>query len=132
MAALEARLARSERHSGNSSKPPSSDVVKPPRKHWKPGRPKRRKIGGQPGHARHLRTRFSPEELDRHWVWKYDECPCCGGRLVDSDQPPRVLQQIELLETPVQVEQHDSQPQWCARCEKTFVPRLVSDSLETP
>jgi transposase len=127
VAALEAQLARLQKHSGNSSKPPSSDLVKPPKKHRKPGRPKKRSIGGQPGHQRHLRTPFAPEELDRHWVWKHDECPCCGGRLVDSDQPPRVLQQVELLETPVRVEQHDSQPQWCARCEKTFVPRFPED-----
>jgi len=127
LAALQAQLAKALKHSGNSSKPPSSDIVKPPKKHRKPGRPKKRKIGGQPGHQRHLRTPFAPEELDRHWVWTYDECPCCGGQLVDSDQSPRVLQQVELLETPVRLEQHDSQPQWCSRCEKTFVPRFPED-----
>ena len=127
VAALEAQLAKAQKHSGNSSKPPSSDIVKPAKKQQKPGRPKKRKIGGQPGHQRHLRTPFSLEELDRHWVWAYSECPCCGGRLVKADAPPHILQQVELRELPVQIEQHDSQPQWCARCEKTFVPTFPEE-----
>ena len=46
-AQLESQLAKATKNSGNSSKPPSSDIVKPP----KPGRSKsRRSIGGQPGH----------------------------------------------------------------------------------
>ena len=124
VAALEAQLAKALKHSGNSSKPPSSDIVNPPKKQQKPGRPKQRKIGGQPGHPRHLRTLLSAEELDAHWLWAYEECPCCGGRLVAADQPPRVLQQVELLELPVRIEQHDSQPQRCTHCQKTFVPEF--------
>jgi transposase len=127
VAALEAQLAKAQKHSGNSSKPPSSDIVTPPKKQQQPGRPKKRKLGGQPGHERHLRTAFTPEQLDRHWVWGYDECPCCGGRLVAAGQPPRVLQQVELLELPVRVEQHDSQPQRCVRCQKTFVPEFPEE-----
>jgi len=124
VAALEAELAKAKKHSGNSSKPPSGDIVKPPKKKNKPGRPKKRKQGGQPGHQRHVRTPFSEDELDHHWVWRYDECPCCGGGLRDAKQPPRTLQQVELPDVPVQIEQHDSQPQWCDRCKKTFVPRF--------
>lgn len=123
VATLEAQLAKALKHSGNSSKPPSGDIVKPPQKQ-QPGRPKKRKIGGQPGHPRHLRTPLAPEELDAHWLWAYEECPCCGGRLVAADHPPRVLQQVELLELPVRIEQHDSQPQRCTRCQKTFVPEF--------
>ena len=37
--ALEEKLAKSQKHSGNSSKPPSSDIVKPHRKPGKRGRP---------------------------------------------------------------------------------------------
>ncbi len=124
IAELESQLAKARKHSGNSSKPPSGDIVAAPKTHRKPGRPKKQKIGGQPGHVRHLRTPFRPEEIDRHWVWAYDQCPCCGGGLVDADAPPRVLQQVELLETPVRIEQHDSQPQRCTRCNKTFTPEF--------
>lgn len=127
VAALEAELAKAKKNSTNSSKPPSSDIVNPPKKTGKPGRPKKRKIGGQPGHPRHERTRFTEEELDEHWIWGYDECPCCGGKLVDADEPPRVLQQIELLDVSARVEQHDSQPQRCEGCQKTFSPQFPEE-----
>ena len=127
VAALEAELAKAKKNSANSSKPPSSDIVNPPKKPGKPGRPKKRKIGGQPGHPRHERTRFTEEVLNEHWIWGYDECPCCGGKLIDADEPPRVLQQIELLEISARFEQHDSQPQHCKRCKKTFHPQFPDD-----
>jgi transposase len=126
IAELEAELAKAKKHSGNSSKPPSSDIVNPP-KPKKRGRPKKRKIGGQPGHARQERTPFAPEELDHAWVWRYDECPCCGGRLEDADQPPRILQQVELPKHPIVIEQHESQPQHCQQCDKTFFPEFPED-----
>jgi transposase len=127
VAALEAELAKAKKNSANSSKPPSSDIVNPPKKPAKPGRPKKRKIGGQPGHPRHERTRFTEEELDEHWIWGYGECPCCGGKLIDADEPPRVLQQIELLEISARFEQHDSQPQRCEGCQKTFYPQFPEE-----
>jgi len=127
VAGLEAELAKARKHSGNSSKPPSSDIVQPPRKQNKPGRPKKRKIGGQPGHERHLRTPFTKDELDAHWLWSYPACPCCGGALVDADRPPQVIQQVELPAVPVQIEQHDRQAQWCARCKRTFVPEFPEE-----
>jgi transposase len=124
---LRAALAKAQKHSGNSSKPPSSDVVKPRPKNKRRGRPKKRKIGGQPGHQRHQRTAFSKEELDADWLWYYPSCPCCGGKLVDTDQAPRVTQQVELPQLPVQIEQHTSQSQWCAHCERTFVPAFPEE-----
>lgn len=127
VAALEAELAKAKKNSANSSKPPSSDIVNPPKKPAKPGRPKKRKIGGQPGHPRHERTRFTEEELDEHWIWGYGECPCCGGKLIDADERPRVLQQIELLEISARFEQHDSQPQRCEGCQKTFYPQFPEE-----
>lgn len=127
VAALEAELAKAKKHSGNSSKPPSGDIVNPPKKNNKRGRKRKRKIGGQPGHERHVRTDFREDELDHHWIWGYEGCPCCGGTLLDADQPPQTLQQVELREFPVQIEQHDRQAQWCARCEKMFFPRFPDE-----
>ena len=128
VAALEAALAKAQKNSRNSSKPPSSDIAAPPKKQPKPGRPKKkRKPGGQPGHDRHLRTPFQEDELDGHWIWRYDECPCCGGQLVDDDQPTQPLQRVELLELPVVVEQHDRQAQHCTHCQKTFLPELPEE-----
>ena len=125
--ALEAKLAKSQKHSGNSSKPPSSDIVKPRRKPGKRGRPKKRRIGGQPGHQRHERTPFSTEELDHEWLWYYPTCPCCGGQLQDTEETGRTIQQAELLEFPIEIEQHTAQGQWCPKCEKTFIPTLPDE-----
>lgn len=63
MAQLQDRIARLEKNSSNSHKPPSSDIVKP--KKCKAGKGKRR-IGGQPGHPRHQRPPFGPDQIDRH------------------------------------------------------------------
>lgn len=55
IAELELELAKSKKDSSTSSKPPSSDIVKPkPKK--KPGQRKRHK-GAQRGHQRQLRER---------------------------------------------------------------------------
>jgi len=62
VAALQAQLAASKKNSTNSSKPPSSDIIKPPRPGGVGGR--KRKRGGQPGHPRHERPPFTPEEID--------------------------------------------------------------------
>ena len=59
---LKAALAKAGKNSSTSSKPPSSDIVKPPKPKLKKG--KKRKIGGQPGHERHVRKRFDPEDID--------------------------------------------------------------------
>jgi transposase len=126
-ATLQAALAKAQKNSGNSSKPPSSDIVKPRRKPGKKGRPKKRKIGGQPGHERHGREPFSPDELDEHWLWYYPECPCCGGELRNARQSGRTLQQVELLGVPVQIEQHTAQGHWCPSCRRTFVPTLPEE-----
>jgi transposase len=120
--ALEAALAAAQKNSGNSSKPPSSDIVKPRPKSKKRGRAKKRKIGGQPGHDRHQRTPFPSDEIDHSWLWYYDGCPCCGGQLIEVECAPQVIQQIELEELPLTVEQHERSWQRCARCDKTFLP----------
>ena len=51
---LELALAKAQKDSSTSSKPPSSDIAKPKAKR-KPGRPSKPRLGGQPGHQRHLR-----------------------------------------------------------------------------
>jgi len=127
MQKLEAELAKANKNSRNSSKPPSGDIVTPKKKQQKRGRPKKRKRGGHPGHARHLREPFTAEEIKHHWTWGYDACPCCGGALSDAKQSSRTLQQVEMPAVSVEIEQHDSHAQWCARCQKTFIPEFPED-----
>lgn len=122
VAELEAQLAAARKDSGNSSKPPSSDIVKPP-KEQRGRRSKRRKQGGQPGHPRHERPPFSPDEIDAAWDYTLDACPDCGGALddadgTDADAAPRVIQQVEIVERPIRVEEHRGRAYWCRGCRK--------------
>ena len=63
VASLELALAKAQKDSSTSSKPPSSDIAKPkPKK--KPGRPKKPRRGGQPGHQRQLREPLPDHRVD--------------------------------------------------------------------
>jgi transposase len=114
---LEAELARSKKDSSNSSKPPSSDIVKPP----KPAsRGKRKhKQGAQPGHRRHERPPFAPEEIDTTWEYRWKTCPDCGGYVEPSEQPPRIMQQVEIVPRPIEISEHRGMACYCPRCQKT-------------
>jgi hypothetical protein len=64
IAELEAEVARLKKNSRTSSKPPSSDIVKPPRPSGGSGKRRgKRRGGGQPGHLRHTRPAFPPEQV---------------------------------------------------------------------
>lgn len=120
-AELEAQVAKARKDSSTSSKPPSSDIVKPPSKApAKRGSGKRgkRKAGGQPGHPKHERTPFTPEQLDAAWEYQLSACPDCGGDLKNAQLEPRVVQQVELVEKPVRMEEHRALAFWCRRCRK--------------
>jgi len=78
-ASLESEIARLRKDSSNSHKPPSSDIVKPPAARRRRG--KKRRIGGQPGHPRHERTPFPPDQIDQTRQYRLECCPDCGGPL---------------------------------------------------
>jgi transposase len=127
---LREQLAASKKDSSTSSKPPSSDIVKPGSSESgsKRGRGKRR-IGGQPGHRRNLRTPFSPEEIDHSWEYFHEACPDCGGKLQNSRQADRVIQQVELVERPFVVSEHCARTQWCPCCQKVYRAPLPLEVL---
>jgi transposase len=128
IAELEARIARLEKNSSNSHKPPSSDIVKP--KPPRSRRGKKRRIGGQPGHPRHERPPFPPDQIDQTREYTLGDCPDCGGPLEESNRPPRVLQQIELIHKPVQVTEHRAVGFWCPHCEKFHYAALPAEVRE--
>ena len=136
VAQLEAALARAQKTSRNSSKPPSSDIVNPTKKQAKTTRGKKRKRGGQPGHPRHTRPAFKPEEVDQFWDHCYEGCPVCGGALELTDGDPRVLQQAEINDVPLCVHEHRAPAQWCPTCERVhycpFPEELVKAGLVGP
>ena len=122
IAELETQLAKAKKTSRNSSKPPSSDIVKPKKK----GKGGKRKIGGQKGHPLHVREPFGDEDIQvtEHTL---DACPDCDGELEAADTAPRVIQQIEIKETPVQIDEHRGVAYWCARCEKIHYAPLPKE-----
>ena len=117
VAELRAKFARATRNSSNSSKPPSSDIVKPPR----PAPPRgqsRRRIGGQPGHRRHERASFPPDQVDEIRTHTMKRCPHTGCRLRRAKVPPRTKQQIGIIEKPFFVREHRAYGYWCERCKE--------------
>ena len=127
VARLSEQVAKLSKNSSNSSKPPSSDIVKP----RKPtsckktnSRKKKRKIGGQPGHVKHERPPFSPEEIDDVREYELNCCPDCGGAVRARSKEARVVQQVELAEKPVEIIEHRAEGCWCRRCKKVVYAPL--------
>ena len=111
-----AAIGRCAKDSSTSSKPPSSDMVKPPKPSRKDGKKRRR--GAQPGHEQHLRTPFPSEAVNKFAPYTLDCCPECGGTLVASRREPEVLQQVEITATPTVVTEHQGLAYWCPHCRK--------------
>ena len=104
IAELELALAKSKKDSTTSSKPPSSDITKPePQK--KPGRRKKPKRGGQPGHERQLREPLPPDRVDEtiDYVIQDEEIERLGLTPTGDFE---IIQHIELPEAAVYVTDH--------------------------
>lgn len=116
VAQLERELAAARKDSSNSSKPPSSDIVKPRKD--APGPPgTRRPRGAQDGHAMHDRPPFAADQVKAAELHVLTCCPCCGGPVQPTDNAPRVVQKVELIQQPAwEVTQHEAHAFWCGRC----------------
>jgi len=128
IAELEAQLAKAQKHSGNSSKPPSSDIVKPAPNNVPLPKGQKRRRGGQPGHPRHERPAFTPDQLTAPpHEYTLDHCPDCGGTLKQAAAAPRLIQQVEIVVAPIQVEEHRARASWCAKCQKVHYAALPAE-----
>ena len=110
IAELELELAKSKKDSSNSSKSPSSDIVKPPK--MKTDRRKKAKRGGQKGHSRKLREPLPPERVDEQITYEMNADDVRELGLTSTDDF-EIIQHIELLEP--------ADP--CHRTSLTKVPR---------
>jgi transposase len=117
VARLREQLAAAKKDSSTSSKPPSSDIVKP-----KPssadGGEQKRSIGGQPGHPMHERAPFPPEQITDFHTHLLDACPHCGGQVQRTGPAAKIVQQVDIEQTPLTVEQHTCPEYWCAHCQR--------------
>jgi transposase len=98
---LKEKIARLERNSSNSSKPPSSDIVKPIKLVKVSGEKLNR--GGQPGHSKFIRKPFKPEQVDKVIEYELKKKDAVG--LVPLEQW-FVIQQVELPDKMYYVTEH--------------------------
>lgn len=98
---LEEKIAQLEKNSSNSSRPPSSDIVKPLKILRRFGR--KRKCGGQDGHARFSRQPFEPQDVDEVIEYELKDKDAVGLKPLDEWF---VIQQIELPEKMYRVIEH--------------------------
>jgi hypothetical protein len=124
IAELEARLAKLEKNSRSSCKPPSSDVVKPPADQRRLRGRKKRKRGAQPGHPKHERPAFPPEQIDKTRDYLLERCPDCGGELELPKQPASVVQQVEIVTRPTRITEHRIRTCRCQKCRRDFTARI--------
>jgi transposase len=118
MTDLREQLAAARKNSSTSSKPPSSDIVKPgPSPNADPDQ---RSRGGQPGHPKHERQPFPPEQITLFQEHTLDVCPDCGGPLRRNAQCARVVQQVDIVTPPLTIEQHTSPEYWCDHCDRPY------------
>src|ERR1700677_4184506 len=118
VASLREQLATALKNSSTSSKPPSSDIVKP--KLAQADDSVKRTIGGQPGHPKHEREPFPPEQITHFETHVLDSCPCCGGGVRLNGDKAKVVQQVDVSRPPQVIEQHTSPEFWCVRCQRGF------------
>ena len=116
-ARLLSQLSAARKHSQNSSKPPSSDLVKPKGKRRK--RKSKRRIGGQKGHPKHERPAFTPDQVDQRIPFRLKPCPVNPSHRINPAEGPehqRTIQQVELVKEPFKVFEYTAYSIWCDDC----------------
>jgi transposase len=103
VAELELKLAKALKNSSNSSKSPSSDIVKPPTKQT--DRRRKAKPGGQKGHQRKLREPLPSERVDEEFLYELSDAEVRERCLTPTDQF-EIIQHVELLDMPIHVTEH--------------------------
>jgi transposase len=119
------KIATLQKNSTNSSKPPSSDIVKPPKP--RKDKDRRRKIGAQKGHPKHQRPPFADDQIDTTVELKLEACPKCNGKLTPTDDAPKKQQQVELVEKPFIVTEYQQHRYWCEHCQCHHESKLPTE-----
>lgn len=117
---LTEKVAQLSKTSRNSSKPPSSDITKPPGSNGGTGGGngrKRNRPGGQPGHAGANHAPFPPDKIDQT-TDLFPEACACGCREGIPLPEPQVFQTVELPAAPVVINEVRIHGRTCAQCGK--------------
>ncbi len=124
---LAEKVAILSKNSSNSSKPPSSDIVKPPKSKQSDG-PRRQ--GGQLGHKGVNRQPFRQDQIDKTVPLYADSCHC---GYVGSGQPiekPKIQQTVELVDKPVSVTEYRLYGFICPKCGRVVWAKLPAAVVE--
>lgn len=136
IAELERELAKARKTSRTSSKPPSSDFVKPPKPPQSSSLWGARRAGGQPGHPKHERPAFPPEDVTAIQTYTLSSCPRCGGEVTPAEHASAVIQQVEIVEVPIRIEEQRGVAFWCPACQQVhyapFPPEVAEGGLFGP
>jgi len=122
---LKEEIARLKKDSSNSSRPPSSDIVKPKKTTTKRFR-KKRKRGGQHGHKKFSRQPFEPEQVDQ--TFDYELTAQDAAELEPLDEW-FIIQQIELPEKMYKVIEHRARKYFDPVTGKTHIAADVTASI---
>lgn len=125
---LKKLVAKLLKNSANSSKPPSSDIVKGGKTKNKNG--KKRKQGGQVGHEKHIRPVYGPEEIDNLYEYTLKDCPECSGKVEKSKEEPIVIQQVEIKDIIIEISEHRAYAYRCKKCGKIHYAQIPSDIIK--
>ena len=120
---LTEQVAQLSKNSATSSKPPSSDIVKPP-KPESPNGPRRQ--GGQPGHRGHTRPAFGPDQIDHSEDLHPEFCDCGHALEPTPVGEPKTHQVAELVEKPILVSEYRLHAHRCPGCGKIVWAELPS------
>jgi len=102
------------RNSSDSSKPPSSDLLKKSEKaREEPVEEGKRKPGGQLGHQGTTRKGFG--RVDRFELVKMQQCPNCGGQSW-TDIGVKTRQTARLVEKPIEIVEYQQHQCYCQNC----------------
>lgn len=122
---LAERIAQLEKTSATSSKPPSSDIVKPKAEQKQRGK---RKAGGQKGHPRWEREALPLSRVDQVHELSLAQCPTCDDALgLAPDTRPLIQQRAELPVQPVVVDEYHRHGGWCPSCQTVHYAPLPAD-----
>ena len=124
---LTQQVARLSKNSSNSSKPPSSDIVKPP----KPDNPKGpRRQGGQPGHQGVNRSPFRANQIDRVEELHPTACPHGHNGKLEPTGQSKIQQVAELRENPLEITEYRIHAYRCSICGEVVWAKLPPGVVE--
>ena len=127
MTKLTEEVAKLSRDSANSSRPPSSDIVKPP-KGDNPKGPRRQ--GGQPRRRGVNRPPFRPDRINHIEELHPPACPHSHDGKLNPIGGPEVQQVAELREHPLEITQYRLQGYRCSVWGRIVWPELRPGVVE--